>query len=98
MTDHPRDLVTALDDAHQADVARMTDQTPTTEALVLVRKDSGGVFPDGTTNHPAIDFDAPPVLTMTDQTPTTETISWRFAALIFLPGVIVGILLGLVLR
>lgn len=28
------------------------------EVLVLVRKDSGGVFPDGTTNHPAIDFDA----------------------------------------
>jgi hypothetical protein len=28
----------------------------------------------------------------------TETISWRFAALIFLPGVIVGILLGLAVR
>ena len=25
---------------------------PETEALVLVRRDSGGVFPDGTTNHP----------------------------------------------
>jgi len=30
------------------------------DGLVAVRKDSGGVFPDGTTNTPAIDFDARP--------------------------------------
>ncbi len=40
-------------------------------------------------------------LPMTEpQTPATvtESISWRFAALIFLPGVIVGILIGMILR
>jgi hypothetical protein len=30
---------------------------------VIVRKDTGGVLPDGTTNDPPIDFDALPVLT-----------------------------------
>jgi len=32
--------------------------------LVFVRRDSGGVFPDGTTNHPAIDFDTPAALSV----------------------------------
>jgi hypothetical protein len=31
----------------------------TDDTLVLVRRDSGGVFPDGTTNTPAIEFAAP---------------------------------------
>jgi hypothetical protein len=33
------------------------------KGYVAVREGTGGVLRDGTTNHPALDFDAPPVLT-----------------------------------
>jgi hypothetical protein len=57
------DLIHTHEHRHSAFTERPTHRhkhaTPPAEGLVLVRKDSGGVFPDGTTNHPAIDFDAP---------------------------------------
>jgi len=49
-----------------ADIVRLlatldAARAPADPSLVLVHRDSGGVFPDGTTNHPAIDFDAEPL-------------------------------------
>ncbi len=50
----------------RAALATPEEAAPEEPGYALVRVGTGGVFGDGTTNHPPLDFDAEPVATLTE--------------------------------